>query len=244
MIKFLANLVVVLVAYTIGLAIGIAMIVGKRIGAVKIFNPENFPKLGTKLAIFGNHSDAWDFMAELFILPALLFPHYLLHPLKLVPWFTPDKHNFTDKWYWAWLRPRAISVERNKGNTAIKEARKMISVLNDFNGVLIHFPEGGRTCTGKNFLVSSKGKKIRVLKPSAGWLILKTQASVFPVWIENGEAPLQPGKRLFSWPNFKRGPIIVRFGKLMKFSEQLSSKSALELTDIIAKNLLNLADQE
>jgi hypothetical protein len=63
------------------------------------------------------------------------------------------------------------------------------------------------------------------------------------MWLENGQAPDQPGKKLFSWPNFKRGQIVVKFGKVMEPDKELD-RSPSEITDIIAKDLLELADQE
>jgi len=165
-----------------------------------------------------------------------------MHPLTLAPWFTPDRRNFTDRWWWFWLKPMAISVDRDKKN--IGETRKMFDAANERNRVMMLFPEGGRTCTGKVFQFSRSGKKkIRLLKHSVGWLVLKTQAPVFTMWLENGQVPDQPGKKLFSWPNFKRGPIVIKLGIIIEFYEGIREDSS-EITSIVAKNLLELADQE
>lgn len=244
--KFLSNIAVVAAMYTVGLSARILFLIFKWSGRITIVNPENFPDLESRMMIVANHSDLFSCMFEIFLIPALVFPirRILLHPLKSAPWFTPDKRNFTDKWYWAWLRPRAISVQRGKNGKGAGEARKMLDVLGRLKGKIVHFPEGGRTCTGKNHRRSRRGKPMRELGLSVGWLALKTQAPVWPIWLEHGEVKLHPGKKLFSWPRFGRGPITVKFGKLMRMDEGLMAKSPAELTRVIAKNLLELADQE
>jgi 1-acyl-sn-glycerol-3-phosphate acyltransferase len=119
----------------------------------------------------------------------------------------------------------------------------MLDVLNRLKGKIVHFPEGGRTCTGKDLLRSRRGKLMRHLGVSTGWLALKTQAPVWPIWLEHGEVKPQLGKKLFSWPRFGREPITIVFGKLMRMDEGLMSKSPAEFTEVVATNLLNLADQ-
>lgn len=243
--KFFANIVVLFVIYVIGSAARITFVLLKWAGKIRIVNPENFPKLKPGMLVVSNHPDLLDCQYENFLIPAILFPQIILHPFKLKPWFTPDKHNFTDKWYWAWLRPMAISVQRGEGVQGAGGAIKMLNILSSHKGIMIYSPEGGRTCTGNKFQFSNSGKnKIRILKSSVGWLVLKTKASIIPIWLENGEVPHQPGKKLFSRPNFKRGQIIIKFGKPMELDEETMLKGPFEITNIIAKNLLELADQE
>lgn len=242
--KIFANAVILLLVYTVGPVVWIMFSVFKWLGKIKIINPDNLPKLRPGMLIVSNHPDLLDCMYEVFLIPAIFSPQIFLHPLRLAPWFTPDRRNFTDKWWWAWLRPMAISVDRDKKG-GISEARKMLNVANGHNRVTMLLPEGGRTCTGKVFQFSESGrKKIRPLKCSVGWLALKTRAPVFTMWLENGQVPDQPGKKLFSWPTFKRGPIIVKFGKIMELNRGLTTMSPPELTNIIAMDLLELADKE
>ena len=239
--KFFTNLAIIIAVYTIGLGVRIVFLVFKQVGRIKIVNPGNFPELKPGMLIVSNHPDLFDCMYEVFLIPALFFPQFYLHPLKLAPWFTLDERNFGN-WYWAWLKPRAIPIRRCVEAGGVREVRKMFDVLH--NGVIIHFPEGGRTCTGKNFQLSNGGKKIRTLKSSVGWLALKTQATVVTIWVENGEVMHQPGKKLFSWPNFKRGQIVVKFGQPIELNERLMAMSSFELTNVITESLLYLADKE
>lgn len=231
---------ILLVVYTVGPAIRTVFLFFKWIGKIKIANQE-IPRLEPGAIVIANHPDLLDCMFEIFLVPAIFFPQIALHPLRLAPYFTPDRRNFTDKWWWAWLRPMAISVDRSKEHGGVREARKMLDTASEHKRVMMLLPEGGRTCTGKIFRWSrSKRKKIRDLKRSVGWLISRTQAPVLTMWLENGNPPDQPAKRLFSWPSFKRGPILVRLGKFMQFSREDDS---VQITDKIANNLLELADQ-
>jgi len=170
----------------------------------------------------------------------LPFPQFLLHPVKYAPWFTPDESNFTDKLIWAWLRPRAIPIRRDKGGG--KEPLRMLRVLDEFDEVIVTQPECGRTRNGKKFQFSKSGQnKIRPLANYIGWLAVTTQKPVLRIWIGDGEAK-QPTKKLFSRPDFKR-PIIVKIGKLID-PISLGISDPDDFTKLIAEKLLELADQE
>jgi len=244
--KLRENVAVVVIVYTIGLPIVVGVFILTCLGVIKVENPEDRPALEPGMWILPNHNDVWDCMAEVFITPALFFRQWLLHPLTLLPWFTPDGRNFTDNPGWAWLRARAVPIQREKDgetNRTIREARGMVRVLTVLKAVLVHFFEGGRTCTFKGKLLRSKrGKALRPVKPSVGWVWKHSKAKVVLVRIENGEAPQRPGKKLFSWPNFRRGRVIIRFGKPMEFSADLESKSPTDLAKMIEDASLSLAD--
>lgn len=242
---------IVIAVYTVGLTTYIVRRVMESMGMIVILNPLDIPRLRGRLVIVCNHADLLDCMFEIFLIPSLFFPQMARHPIMFAPWFMPDKHNFMDKWYWAWLRCRAISVERGKANGGVREARKMLKVVADFNGVMIHFPEPGRTVTGEFFYDDSpvRGCKLRRLSNSTAWVALETGAEVFTVWAERGPAKLQRKKPLFSKPNvagLKEKPILVRLGRAMTFERpagKITHAHACEVTNTIAQALLELADQ-
>jgi len=252
--KFLSNAIVVIVAYTIGTALGIMFLIRKRMGWIRVINPENFPKVNSesRLVIVSNHSDLCDYMIEVFLVPALLFPQHFLHPLRCTPWFTPDKRNFTDKWYWAWLRPRAIPIMRRKkndngdgeaNNNGAGEVRKMLQIIAE-TAVIVLFPEGGRTRNGSTFFYNPSGtRRIRPLNKSTGWLVAKTKATVLTVWTEDVSWFKPPTKKLFSHLRWRR-KITVKIGKPMQFSDNMGDMGSSKLTEVIQSNLLKLADQE
>jgi len=247
--KIFEAIVVTLVVYTIGIAIWLVRLLLQAGGRIKILNPQDFPKGEQKLLIVSNHPDLLDCMYEIFLMPSLLMPRALIHPLKITPWFTPDKRNFTDKIGWAWLKCRAIPIMRAKAGRSYgagtREAREMFKVLALEHAIMIPFSEGGRTNSGRTWLYSKTGRRIRPLKESAGWLALRTGASVLTVWLEEGDSRKNTNapKNLFSWPRFKRGPIKIRFGKLMR-AANFGDLSATDLTKVIQQNLLALADEE
>lgn len=235
---------IVIAMYTVGLAVYSIFWILKSAGKIRIINQENLPRLRPRMAILPNHPDLLSSMAELFVVFALLYPQMFWHPIKFAPWFTPDKRNFGG-WLWHFVSPRAIFVRRDKGNGRVKEARGMLDALNNYNGVLMHYAEEGRTGTGTDFQKSkNRGMLMRPLKKTIGWLILKTRACALPIWLENGEIAPQRNKKLFSWPRFfKNKPIIVKIGKLISF-ESMEAMTASEISEVIQANLLRLADQE
>jgi len=240
-------MVVLTVAYTICLVATVLYLFLRMTGRIEIRSQGGGPRLRPGMLILPNHPDVWDCMAEVFLVPAVFWPQVLLNPIKFMPWFTPDGRNFTDKWYWAWLRPRAIPIRRfrSPGTNGRKEAKNIIGVLNEFKGVIVHFAGGGRDCTyAGELLQSTKGKKMRPLNPIVGRIWAKTKSAILPIWIDNGDFSQQPGKPLFSRPNFKRGKVVITIGRPIEFSEKMGNKGALELTRIISENLLALADKE
>jgi len=240
--KLLENTVVIFFVYVAGIVVYLVFLLLKLFGKIKI--KDEIPKLKPGMMVIANHPDLMDCMFEIFLLPAMFVPQVFLHPIKLCPWFTPDKKNFTDKWYWAWLRIRAISIDRAGGAASgANEARSMLSALKQY-GPIIHFAEGGRTCTGTTFHFSQKRKLIRRLKPSLGFLVRKTKAKVLPVWLENGKVELVPKKPLFSFPNLFSGPITVKFGTIIEPTQELVAQDSAEVTEVVAQNLLELADRE
>ena len=241
--KLLTNLWIIAVMYTFCVVLRLVYLVQRWVGRIEIIAPENFPGYDEpRLLAVSNHQDVYDCMYEVFLVPALFMPlgRILLHPVKSAPWVTPDEQNFMENPVWQVLiGSRAIGVRRGKSGWQSRELRRLYAV----RGIAVTQPEGGRTCTARpgQLVYSKAGRKMRKLKHSVGWLA-QHGFSVWPVWIENGDVPQQPGKRLFSWPNFRRGKVVVKFGRLMRFPE--GTKSATELTAIIEKNLLRLADSE
>jgi len=244
--KFIDNLLILFSVYVIGPISAIIFLILALIGYIKVANIKNLPKLRPKMILVANHPDLFDCMYELFLVPTLFLPQAIFHPLKFSPWFLPDKHNFADKWFWFWWKSRMIPVTRGEGNgSGMGGAREMFRVLDQKSGIVIIFPERGRTNSGKNFLYSKGGKRIRPISESIGWVALKAQVPVIiPIWLENINGVQSPAGKLFSWPNFKRGQAIVKFGKPIELPDYAKTEDHARFTEKIAKSLLELADQE
>lgn len=244
--KFLNALAIVLVIYTIGTVIFIIFLLLRCAGKIKITNPRDLPRLKPKMIIVANHPDTFDCMYEIFLVPALFWPQMAKHPLRFAPLVAPDARNFTNKPWWIWLRPFATPITRGKKKAnGVKEAKEMLTAVKS-GRIMMFFLEPGRTCTyaGKDFLLSESGRnKLRPVVDLVGSAILSIpDVSVITLWISNGDVPVHPGKQLFSWPNFSRGPGIVSIGKAINHGS-LNSCNRHEATIIVAKYLLATADQ-
>ena len=245
--KVIERIMTLVIVYGAGSLIFTFFLALKCAGKVKITDPKRIPQLKPRMIIVSNHPDAFDCMYEIILIPAIFVCQGFLHPLKLAPWFTPDKRNFTDKWYWSWLRFMATPIvrENRTEHDGIHEAIEVRGVMQRQHRVMMYFIEPGRTCTGKKFLLSKRrGKRIRKPANFIGALVSKIpDISVVTAWVETGKTLLQPGKRLFSWPNL-RDAITIRFGEPIKFSDKTGNDAAARLTKKIVENLLDLADQE
>jgi len=236
--KILNSLLFLATIYSYGIFIGIVFRILRFLKTIRVLHWERFPRWQGKLILVSNHPS----LLEPFLLPALFFWQYLFRPFKYAPRSTPDKKNFYDPWYWFWLRPLSIPVDRSDERAESKSLFEMKRVLNS-GKIIILFAEGGRTLNGENFLYSQGGKRIRTLKGGIGWLVLKTGALVVPVWVEGTDKvlPNRPDK-LFSLPNLGK-EIIIKIGKPLEFQGSPAIKRE-QVTQIIVKNLLELADEE
>lgn len=240
--KKISNIIgVLLIVYVVGMLCFILYSAGRIKGRIKVIG--KIPRLRARLIVIYNHPDLGNCLGEVFLAAMPFYPQIFWHPFKLSPYFTPDQSNFTDKWYWFWLRPRAIAIKRGEKNNGIKGLREMIRVLEEFNGCIMHFFEGGRTRNGETFIVSEKGERVRTPSDSVGWMVNTIEAWVLPVWMSNGKAPQQSSKKLFSRPCFNPEPIVVRIGRVVK-PRKFTGMNKHDVTMDIVKRLLKLADQE
>ncbi len=235
------NLIVFLViTYPLGIILGVIFHILRILKIIPVLHWERFPHRKRKIILVCNHPS----LLEPLLLPPLFFKEYLFHPFKFVPWSTPDQKNFYDPWYWFWIKPRMIPIDRSSERKELQSLFRMKRILNS-KGIIILFSEGGRTYLGENFLYSQKGKRIRIFKGGLGWLVLKTEAMVLPVWVEGTDKFLphadSPDK-LFCWPNF-REKFFIRIGKPLKF-EGSPAVGREVVTQMVANALLKLADEE
>ena len=220
------------VIYSVGVMLGLALLILKVTGRIKILHPERFPREEEGFLLVSNHPSLLDPFAVFF----LFFPDVLFHPLKYSPFHTPDRKNFYNPWYFRWIRPFSIPVDRYEGGVA--SLRRMKKVLDNGKRIIL-FPEGGRTCKGTNFRFSQKGKKIRRLAEGAGWLAANTGVPIVHVWLE-GTDKVFPNTRtgLFFLRFWKR--IVIKIGVPLIF---LRNTKATEATEKIEEILLRLADE-
>ncbi len=238
--NFFANILVYIAGFLIGAIFHLFVILGK----IKIFHWDRFPKRKTKIIVISNHPS----LLEPLLLPGLFFSQYAFDYFKFAPWSTPDKENFYDKWCWAWIRARSIPIPRNDMFGSSRTLVLMKKILDSEEGIIIYFPEGGRTFKGTEFSFSKKGRRIKKLKNGIGWLALRTQALILPVWVEGTEYVLpntiwrDDDVNYFPFPRLGEN-IVIKIGDpfIINGKNVLTKEKA---TDIITEVLLELADEE
>lgn len=234
--------------YTLGVFLGLVMFVLEAFGIVRVLHKERIPHKHNGMIGISNHES----LVEPILNPLLFFYDYFYHPFKLCPISIPDKKNYMDKLFWWWLRFCAIAIDRNDRKKGMEALHKMKDVLKA-GGIILPFPEGGRTCFGKAFTSSPGGKKIRVLDEvdkimeGAGglsWVILQTNPTILPIWVEGGAEilPNSPNrKKLYhTFPRLWK-KMTIKIGRPVSFSEDTDRK---EIAKKLTTLLLVLADEK
>ncbi len=231
------KLIILIFTYTIGTWLGVLFYLLKALKVIQILHWERFPWKKQNLIVVSNHPS----LCEPILLPLLFFKDYFFHPFKLSSWSIPDKKNYYDRWYWAWVKPRIIPIERGNKKAEIKAFFAMKKVL-ESGGRIVFFPEGGRTFRGEEFFYSQKGNKIRVLKEGIGLLIAKTNPTILPIWVEGTEKFLpnspDPDKLYSTFPKLSE-KIIIKIGQPFKTEKENPEKIIQE----IVTHLLRLSDE-
>jgi len=238
--RLIGKIVLFGAVYTIGVLMAFLLYLFRALGIIRILHWERFPRRQGNLIVVSNHPS----LVEPILILALFFRDYLVHPFKFSPWSTPDKINYYDKWYWFWLRPRTIPIDRSSVREELKAFFQMKKIVGS-RGILVFFPEGGRTFKGKEFFHSEKKrKKLRLFKQGVGWLILRTNALVLPIWVDGTEEflPNLPNKLYHTFPRFWK-KITIKIGEPLRFQKsEVNSREGI--TQKLITTLLNLADEE
>ena len=224
------------VLYFVGLILGLVFQIFRFLGFIEIQNWERFPHKTGNLILVSNHPSLY----EPILLPLLFFKEYALRPVRFAPYSTPDESNYYKRWYWSWIRPRAIPIDRGNQRKEIRALLQMKELLNK-GKVIVLFPEAGRTFKGEEFFYSKKGKRIRILKEGVGLLIQKTNPTILPVWVEGTNKVIPNSKkRLYCFPRFWRSSVI-KIGHPIKINGETPRE---RIAQKLATILLELADEE
>lgn len=236
-----------LVLVTIG-ALGETLFTLFRIfGRIEIqgdWSKENLMPSKGGLIVGGNHSSLW----EPGLLPFLWVLHFLFSfSFKFVPFSTPDKINFFNKWWFWAIRLFCIPIDRERGRT--KGLRELIKNVNQ-GKIVILFPEGGRTHKGDEFKIIKKGEiiikkkdeltpednnlpKIRRFQRGFSALLKFTNADILPIWTEGGDRVI-PNKS-----HFPRGPYFlypdIKAKTIIKIGKRIKTKDIFEAEDELLK---------
>jgi len=189
----------------------------------KINGLEHVPKSGP-IILAANHSSYIEHMMFAAILVPLLDKK--IH-------FIAKKEHFESmtqsSWHALWSRYIGyIPIDRSKGEEALEAAKAYL----EKNAIVIIYPEGTRTLTGR----------IQKGKTGVARLALWSKAPVVPVGIKGTFEIMPKGKHI---PRCKRATFM--FGKPMyfeKYYKKEQTKEMLrEITDVIMKEIARLAGQ-
>jgi len=150
------------------------------------FNPR-----GRGVLVISNHPS----LCEPLLLPLLQFPAFLFS-LKLIPFSTPDKRNYYDKWWFYPFRRACIPIDRGNKREELKAVKERILPHLKKGGILILFPEAGRTFTAKEkrgSKISPKGKEIARFPRGLKRLFKDSDFDIVFVWTEGGEKIIPKG---------------------------------------------------
>lgn len=249
-----------LINYIFGPLMGVSICLLEACGRIKFRNFQRFPIWDGKLIMVSNHPS----LLEPWILPMIGFPWmnfpWIFSPVwtrlkfsfksfhelrkeftlqkRLIPANVPDKNNFYDPLLIRWLNSLNVPADRN-GNmqSRIGTVNALVSILENRGRVLI-FPEGTRTFKSReqHRLKSAYGKELGKLKDGAGWLALKTNARILPIWVEGTDNVLPNNK--FPFPRLWH-KVTINIGSPFHVTGQTREEATREITTA----LLELADE-
>ena len=231
--KITDAVVFLLFTYPCGVFIGISFWLSIFLGITKVYGWKNFPSWQVKVLVVSNNPS----LLEPIILVGLFFHQFFWRPFKYAPWNMAEKKNYGNLLFCP-ARSRLILIER--GNK-YSEARGLIRAKNILNsgGVMIIFPEGGRTVNGESFLASKGGNRIRRFKSGFARLAVETGATVLPIWVEGTDRVFPNGAKVsyFRFPRFWK-KVVIKLGQPLHFKHE----SLEEIRQTVEAAILELAD--
>lgn len=225
-----------LLAYPLWLVSGVFYLILRLLRVVVIHHQNKIPFWPKSLVIASNHPSMWEPVIYLY----LFFLRSILNPAKFIPYSTPDLKNY-NKWYWELVKARFIFIARNCTRSIIAAFKMMLKVLKR-GGIIIIFPEGGRTATNKEgyWLYSKFGHRLRPLKEGAAKLALEADSEILIIWVNGSDQAMPVGR---FWPKlWKRTDVYI--GPTIKLSGDYRNDDDVKKgTEQIAQALLDLADE-
>lgn len=126
-------------------------------------------------------------LLETIALPALFWPYPWQEKTRHVPYSVADINLFPEKWQQAF---RLVVVSRDETDEAKKvndhAMKRLIRIFKRERGVVIFYPEGGRTFKGTEF-VTEGGRTVRRPRTELVSLAARIGAEIIPVWAEHGD---------------------------------------------------------
>ena len=134
------------------------------------------------VVLIANHPS----LIETLTLPALFWWWTWLGKPRWRPWSIADALLFGRRGTWLYPGFRCLPVHRKEraADCNTSSLRQMLTILHT-RGVVIGYPEGGRTCKGKTFHTNGT-RVVRACDPNLVRIAKRTDATIIPVWIDHG----------------------------------------------------------
>lgn len=132
-------------------------------------------------------------------------------------WTVTDERVFPAAWHDALqcVPVCRLASVRDHARRINLQARKMITDILGHGGIIVVYPEGGRTCNAGRIISDATGTrqvgacKVTFLKPA-----FVQGAALQPVWIEHGDCSTPQGFRQGYLKLLQGIPITIRFGQV------------------------------
>jgi 1-acyl-sn-glycerol-3-phosphate acyltransferase len=204
--------------------------IGKWCGRIKVHGclPSQQQMSDGGVLIIANHPS----LIETIVLPALLSPWRWNTTDTKLPYSVADSQLFGRHSQWLYEYFRCIPVYRTTLNSTSKNWQTTRTCLRIFTrkGILIVYPEGGRTCKGQSWYYSKK-RMVRTCNPTLVKIAQRTEATIIPVWISHGNCT-KPRSLLYGYYKlFFKEKMVVTFGNPVTFPSS-------EITNLEVANVL------
>jgi len=149
------------------------------------YKKEKLDRQNKGLLIICNHPDLW----TPFLLPFIFASPKCLFSLKHVPISLADKKNYK-RWQSLPFWFAFVFIERGNWKEALKVIEQHLKSILIRCGILIAYPEGGRTdkvIERRGAKYSLYGEKIALFPQGLAKLFEDTDFLVLPVWVKGGE---------------------------------------------------------
>lgn len=219
--------------YTVGIFLGVIFSFLKGIGKIRIHGRERLFGHSAGILLVSNHPS----LLEVFLIPFLFFPQFLIRPFHFFPWGVGDPKVFINNWYYLWMRiVRFVSISKRETDPEdhagrIRATFRKIKKNLENNQIVEFFPEGGRTCKRPKKIKSPEGLCLGELKRGFEELqkTFEKPYMIIPLWISGTDIVLPVGKVI---PKFCESPIHIYIGTPIYLDPKERILTREELTQI------------
>lgn len=231
--KFFSRLATWILAFLAGLVGGVAFVVLRIAGRVRVSGKENLHALPAKnVLLVSNHPS----LLEPVLIPfAGFWPKGMVNPFRYLPWQMPDKINYLKKI--PLLRfLRCIPVDttylgHRKDPWAFRALLRVLS-----NSTALVFPEGTRSGKTKEaFCYTARGARIGEPSRGVGAVIDNKNSLIVPIFVRGADKVLPIGRK---FPCFWVEKIEIIFGAPFFCEHVSSSISRRERRAIYARYIM------